>query len=333
MAFKLYQRQGGNVWWVSFTTHGKRIRQSTRTTVKSQANEVAAKLEWEAIQERIHGPESVLTFGEAVTIYLLSDKPDRFIDTLYKQWEHKRVKDIQPGHIQDLARKLFPNAKPATRNRQVIAPIQAILNHCAERGLCQPIKVRKFAVEKHIPKVADPKWLDAFIVEASPHLGALAMFMAYTAARISEAVRLEWQHVDLKQGTALLTKTKTDPRVCTLPPALVLAMGKIKGRKGPVFKYKSRMSVYSPWNAAIKRAGIEKISPHDAGRRMFATEMNKAGVDPVTGAKAGGWKTVSMYLNTYAQPGDVQDAVNQVFGTKLAHLPEKNRKNKGNSKA
>jgi hypothetical protein len=43
--------------------------------------------------------------------------------------------------------------------------------------------------------------------------------------------------------------------------------------------------------------------------------MIRGGVDVVTVAKAGGWKSVRMVLEIYAQPADTKEAVNRVFGT------------------
>lgn len=311
---KLYKR--GNVWWVDGKLNGERVRESTRETERDDADSYATKREADARKAAEFGPEAVLTFGTATGLYLDAGKSDRYLTPIFNKWERRLVREIKPGHVQDLARQLYPKAGPATRNRQVIAPVQAIINHSAKRGLCPPIRIERFFVPKHQPGVATIDWLHAFIEAASPRLGAFACFMAMTGARVSEAIRLDWDDVDLVGRTALLRKTKNgDPRTATLPEALVARLEALPDREGLVFGYASRWSFQTPWANAEKRACIEHMKPHDAGRRLFATSMVQAGVDPVTVAKAGGWKSVRMVVEVYAQPADTREAVDRVFGT------------------
>lgn len=310
---RLYQR--GKVWWIDGTVSGVRIRESTRETDRDEAAAYASRRELEERKRAEFGPEAVLTFGAAVGLYLDAGKSDRYLTPLFEKWEHRLVRDIKPGNVQDLARQLYPNAGPATRNRQVISPVQAIINHSAKRGQCAPIRVERFFVPKHQPKVATLEWLERFMRASSPHLAALALFMAMTGARIGEAVRLDWDDVDLSGASALLRVTKNgDPRKAELPPPLLVTLANLPLRRGRVFRYASRDGVSDPWRAAEKRAKLEHIPPHDAGRRLFATTMLRAGIDVVTIAKAGGWKSPRMVLDVYAQPGDTREAVNRVFG-------------------
>lgn len=320
---RLYQR--GAVWWIDGTVSGTRIRESTRETVRKEAEAYASRREIEERKRAEFGDEAVLTFGAATGLYLDAGKSDRYLAPIFQKWERRLVKDIKPGHVQDLARELYPKAGPATRNRQVISPVQAIINHCAKRGMCSPIRVERFFVPTPKRRVADADWLAAFMAHAKPHLGALAQFMAMTGARISEATALDWPQVDLTAGTAYLGKTKNgDPRIAQLPPPLVTTLANLPGKRaGRVFLYKDRSGCQTPWKTAEKRAGIEHIPPHDAGRRLFATSMIQAGIDPVTVAKAGGWKSVRMVVDVYAQPADTRLAVNKVFGRFQTHGAKK----------
>jgi len=319
---KLYQR--GEIWWIDGTVDGVRIRESTRETDRKSAEGIALKRESEARRAAEFGPEAVLTFGAAVGYYLDDDKSDRYLARIFAKWEHVLVRDIKPGNVHDLARALYPDGGPATRNRQVISPVQAVINFNAKRGRCSPIRVERNFVPKHVPKLATMDWLDRFVAEASPHLGSLALYMAMTGARISEATRLNWRMVDLSRAEATLGKTKNGhPRVTHLPTRLLAAIANLPHRTGPVFGYRSRHSVTTPWINAEKRAGISHIPPHDAGRRLFATTMIQAGIDPVTVAEAGGWKSVRMVVEVYAQPADAKEAVDKVFGTSASHTPAK----------
>lgn len=84
----------------------------------------------------------------------------------------------------------------------------------------------------------DRLWMQRFMAEADrsglPHLSACVLFMQQTGARISEAINLTGDLVDLGQRVALLEKTKTDewsPRhltseLCSRMAALGLAKGR-----------------------------------------------------------------------------------------------------------
>jgi len=87
-------------------------------------------------------------------------------------------------------------------------PCPAIINHAAEGELCQHIKVKRFKVEKKIKSPFTIEWVDVFCRHATPHLSALTLFMFATGARISEALAVEWDHVDLRRCTALIPKSK-----------------------------------------------------------------------------------------------------------------------------
>lgn len=311
---RVYKR--GSVYWIDGSVAGKRIRESTRETVEAEAEAYAARRQTQERKRAEFGDEAVVTFGTATGIYLDAGKSDRYLTPIFKKWEHKLIKDIKPGNVQDLARQLYPKAGPATRNRQVISPVQAIINFAAKRGHCSPIRVERFFVPTPERTVGSAEWLRRFMAAAKPELAALAQFMAMTGARITEAVTLDWEDVDLAEATAYLRKTKNgDPRTASLPAPLLATLANLPGkRKGRVFGYPHRSGPQRPWETAEKRAGINHVSPHDAGRRLFATTMIQAGVDPVTVAKAGGWKSVRMVLDVYAQPADTTEAVRRVFG-------------------
>ena len=310
----LYRR--GKIWWIDGSIDGERIRESTRTAVRIEAEQIAAKRERDIHKEKVFGSEAVLTFGTAAGIYLDAGKSERYLKPIFAKWKTRLVKDIKPGNAHDLAREIYPDAAPATMNRQVLAPVQAIINHAAKRGLCSPIRIARFKVPKAQKRVGDMEWLRAFMAQASPHLGALAQFMAMTGSRISDAVALTWDDVNLRDRTAVLRDTKNgDDHVVTLPAPLMVTLANLEHRSGKVFCYKSRQSPQTAWESAERRAKIAHIPPHDAGRRLFATIMIRSGVDHVTVAKAGGWKSPRMVVEVYAQPDDPRRAVDTTFGT------------------
>jgi integrase len=124
--------------------------------------------------------------------------------------------------------------------------------------------------------------------------------MFLTGARPSESLSVKWSDVDLSKKTALIRDTKTgNERTAHLPDTLVIALANIKRVPGRgVFIYRNPDDLTLAWDAAIKRAGIQRLTPHCC-RHGFATELLRRGIDVVTVAWLGGWKTPEHVFKTY----------------------------------
>jgi integrase len=312
----LYQR--GNIWWYDFTVKGKRIRRSSGTSDKELAEDIAAKEHWRHRYAAVHGPESVLTFGEAMALYIDHAKDDRFLLPLLNRWDKVKVREITPDIIRQAAKALYPKKSPATWNRQVITPARAIINYAADCGYCPHIRVKRFPEAVRKRKAGNAVWLEKFRKAChAPNLAALARFMFETGARIGEAVALEWESVNLREASATFGKTKNgESHTVYLSPGMVAELANLdKGRK--VFGYASRHTVNPQWKKTIEKAGIEKLTPHEAGRHGFATELIvRNGVDISTTAKMGNWKSHRLLSETYAHPERERETVLRIFGKK-----------------
>lgn len=304
MPLKIYRR--GEIWHFSGTIAGRRLRGSTKTADKETAKRIVAEREAREWKGTLYGPEAVLTFAQAAILYLSADKPDRFIERVAAYWKDTPVKQITGGAIRQSAIVLLPKAGNATKNRNIIVPTQAIINHAASLGKCQHMKVERFPVATKRKEPASWEWVQKFMGEASPHLGALACFMFLTGARITEALNVRWRDIDLHARRAIIRQGKLggEERRAHLPPALVVSIANIPSNREPgakVFQYSSRDTAKPLWRAACKRAKIKALTYH-ACRHGFATAMLHAGIDPITVAKLGGWKDAKHVFSTYGHP-------------------------------
>ncbi len=318
MPLKIHKR--GKFWHYRGTVSGRRLRGSTGSIDKATAQRIAAEKEQSAWNRRLYGKGAGLTMAQAFLSYLEAEKSDRFIARLAAFWRDTLVSDITAGQIRQAAINLYPKAGAATRNRQVIVPTQAAINHCAELEWCNPIRVKRFPVETKPKKFATDEWVTAFQNHSSPHLGGLCRFMFETGARIGEAVAMKWKDIDFDKRTARLRQTKVnDQRDARITPKVLIALAGIPSNRNSydaVFQYSARDNVRKVWDAVIERAGIEKLSPHCC-RHGFATAMLRKGVDVKTVARWGGWKDVRVLLDTYAHAIDDPSVVDAVFGTEL----------------
>lgn len=281
--------------------------------------------------------------AEVFTAYLDAEKPERFLLKLAEHWKDTPTEEVRPETIRQAAKKIYPNAKEPTWNRQVIKPTQAAINHAADLGWCPKISVKRFPENPKIKTPATAEWVMAFAAQAEednlPHLGALCLFMFGTAARIGESCNLLWRNVDLSAGRAKLYLFKPTPweRTAHLQSEVVAALANIPSNRKPderVFCYNGRGSVRGPWNNVCKRAGIERLTPHCC-RHGFATTLLHKRIDPKTVAERGGWKDATTVLRTYAHAMKDPTVTDALFDTVLTH-PEIERdvsisNKKGNS--
>lgn len=279
--------------------------------------------------------------AQAAIAYRKAEKSTRFLVPIENHWRDTPLREITAGAIRQSALTLYPKASNATRNRQVIAPTQAIINHAATLDWCAPIKVKRFPVEVKPRDAADLAWINAFATQAVadglPHLGALCLFMFGTGARVGEAVRMVWAHVDLIARTATMSGNKPRPWVRTahLPGPVLLALTNLPSNREPdepVFRYLDAQNLKQAWDSVVKRAGVKRLTPHCC-RHGFATTMLRAGYDVKTVAKMGGWRDASIVLKHYAHAIEDRTVTEVIFGTDLtqskASEPATKRKKRG----
>lgn len=323
MPLKLHKR--GNVWHYAGTVAGRRLRGSTGATEKAHAERVKAEVENLAWDRRFDGPGAGLTMAQVFNAYLDADKSDRFLLRLAEHWKDTPVETIRPETIRQAAKKIYPDAREPTWNRQVIKPTQAAINHAAELGWCQRISVKRYPENPEVKTPATVVWVRSFreqaVEDGLPHLAALCLFMFGTAARVGESCRLLWRNVDLTAGTAELHLLKPTPwsRTAHLPREVVTALANIPSNRNPddlVFGYAGRGSVRGPWNNVCKRAKIDRLTPHCC-RHGFATSMLHHGFDPKTVAERGGWKDATTVLRTYAHAMKDRTVTDALFDTNL----------------
>lgn len=311
MPLEIEDRADKGIWYVVGTFDGKRIRRSLKTRDRKTALEQCALFEAKLWKRHSYGEEAVRTFEEAALHYMQQGGECRYLAKLIRRLKGRTLATLKPGEIRGLATELYPKAGGATKNRQVITPAKAVINHAHDLGWCAPIKIKPFEEAKPTAKKpVDREWLDAFMKQADamglPHLAGIVLFMHDTAARVSEAMRVRGKHVDLAQRVCLLEKTKTDENVvCALTSELVLRMAQLNaGPDDRVFSYTNRVAVNQRIKSVCKKAGIEYRSSHAAGRHTFATDAIADGIDVKSAMEAGRWKSVTIFMGRYVHADD-----------------------------
>ncbi|WP_052418077.1 tyrosine-type recombinase/integrase [Pseudooceanicola atlanticus] len=321
MPLKLDKVKGSDNWYAIGTVAGQRIRKSLGTRDRQRAEELRAQIEARAWNASVYGEASVAVFEDAALSYLEDGHDGRFVAPLLQHFRGRPLREITGKEIRDAAKAIYPKASNATRNRQAITPARAIINHAADQGLCSAIRVKQFPVDKSPRQAATLDWLTAFrsiASERNPRLAALAWFMFETGARLGEAVALSPERIDHINCRADLGRTKNGERYhADFSAELRTELIRLAARNGKVFGYKSRHSVYGPWQTTCRLAEIPYIPPHQAGRHSLATLLNDMGWTANDIAEAGRWKSVRLVQETYVHPDGKGKAAAGLIGKKM----------------
>jgi integrase len=301
---------------------------SCKTTDKDIAARQVADIEARYWKGHFDGPAAILTFARACELSRAGGRSDRFLKKVEDYLGATLVKDINPGMIREMALALYPNCSGASLNRLAVGPTMSVINFCAESELCPPIRVKRFKEDIKTKEPATLEWVQAFMAAAKPHLGAFALFMYLTGVRPGEALAVQWGDVDLSARTVLIRQTKVDSqRVAHLPDTLVVALAnlpKIDGRG--VFVYRRPDDLMIAWDKVIVQAGIPRLTPHCC-RHGFATGLLRAGVDVVTIAKLGGWKSPAQVFATYGHANDDPTLTDVLTAEKSVRFPPQGERN------
>ena len=137
MSLSLTKR--GEIWHIRGTVAGVVIRESTGARDRKSAELYKARRESETIKRHALGRAATLTFAEAALTYLEAGGEGRYLGRILDHAGPRTMAaDIDNAWINAAAAALYPNAAPATINRQLITPTSAVLNMAAAEGLTTP---------------------------------------------------------------------------------------------------------------------------------------------------------------------------------------------------
>jgi integrase len=337
------KRHGSPYWYIRGSVRGIRVDESTGVSDKKAAEEVRIKREGEVLTQSIHGDPAVRTFAAAVTSYVaLGGDNSRLKPILHHFGPRHLLANIGQAEIEDCARKLYPRASAATRNRQIYTPISAVLHHAARKKWCaKPVIARPKGHDSERVRWITYEEAERLIAAAAPHIRPLVVFLLSTGARLSEALYLEWSDVDLTRAHVVFRPTEArgikteEARGVPLPVRAVAELANLPwDREGFVFRrpagkirksgrvwlpYESREGegggqIKTAWRGMLRRAGVSDFSPHDC-RHTWATWHYRANRDIQALMALGGWKTPKMVFRyTHVNTSHLAPSQAQIWG-------------------
>ncbi|MDF7673508.1 tyrosine-type recombinase/integrase [Acetobacteraceae bacterium ESL0709] len=356
MPLKLIKRKNSPFWYVHGTVQGKLVRESTGTTSRKQADEYRANRENELWQESIYGTKSIITFPHALTAYLEAEPRSEttriHLAKLLEYFKDVRLVEIGQAQLDEAYRRILRDgsaASPATKLRNVLTPLRAVLEFAARRQWCDRPAFERPRIPKNRTVFLRPDEIRSIIDQASGHLRPLLIFLVATGVRASEALELEWSKVDLKGRRAIVWQKQGTERSVYLPPVAFTALVALPERTGRVFRPGTGADGYSDngrtsggqfkkgWAGACERAGmpghyrecvpkgcrtvkrefVPEYTPHDL-RHTWATWHYCLHRDLLRLKDEGGWETINI-VTRYAKvmPEEYGPAIRQFLDGKL----------------
>jgi integrase len=325
----LYRR--GSIWWIELTSHGRRIRESSGTTDKKQAQEFHEKRKGEIWRQAKLGEDPPVTWGEAVKKWLqLKERglPDRY---------RIRAMGISPSSSIPLSKleveKALTGCSASTFNRG----LAVLLSVHSVSGVAPPKIERRPMPSGRTRWLTEEEWmrLRTALDQESPTLSSAAQFAVATGLRENNVLELTWDRVDLKRRTAWFYADQMKGGTPHGIPLNDAACAVLEARRGihkryvfpnldtglPYTKASNRA-----WYAAIKKAKLKGVRWHDL-RHTFAAWAVMNGVRLEELMKLGHWKTYSMVLRyAHLAPEHLAESAAKIKPVSLRYNAPKRRK-------
>lgn len=289
----LQKRENSLNWYADYyDATGKRVRKSTGTTDKEEAEALEAKWKLEARQIKFWDAEPTRTFDELMLKYLKSVVGEKksvvrdasIIRQMQPFFTGRELGSLKRSDVRAYIDKRKVEGKaPATINRET-AMLSAAINYARRNwdwnipnvaeGMLQ--KIPEGRVRCLTPEEASKLMQVAQLNTKSPHLVYFIRLALNTGCRRDEILRLEWRRVDLERNLFFLEgkDTKSGKRR-SIPlnleaRAALLDLARYREKYCPnspwVFAHPNGerlQSIRTAFRKSLERLGIEDFRIHD----------------------------------------------------------------------
>lgn len=324
----LYKRKNSQYWWFKYTDpNGKTIRQSSKTSDKRKAQELADKrkaLSWDEIKLG-HKPEYLWDDAKAKWINESTKRTlaDDLIMFRYldKFFSGIKLIDINRELIEKVITDKSRHASLGRVNR-ITALIRAVLRKSEREWewIDKAPTIRRLKEEGKRIRWITRNEADRLYHELPEHLEAMVRFSLSTGLRESNVTGLEWNQVDMQRKVAWIHPDQAKSKKALGIPLNEDAVHVIRSQLGKhfshVFTFKGqpvKKAGGAAWKKALKRADIENFRWHDL-RHTWASWHVQAGTPLNSLQELGGWSNYEMVLRyAHLAPEHLAEYANNIL--------------------
>ena len=261
---------------------------------------------------RVPATAAAKTFAEIAARYRAARRPGRderrYIARLEDLLGARPVAGLAAADIHAAAHVLYPNAKAATKNRQVVAPAAAILHFGSENwpALCPYLTIRRLKEAEPERPRPSPEAVAALLRAAEGDIEDWLVLVLHQGWRVGETLSLRVRHLRLadRQADVWIPKSRAWKAIELHARTRAMLRRRVKNLDPDdyVFPWRRRQRLYDDLKPVCRAAGVY-FTPHMA-RRLFAGDLDQALVTARGIKDAGTWlseKSIAAYIATDAR--------------------------------
>jgi len=316
----IYRKPDRPNWWIDIRLpNGKRIRRSTGTENRRQAQEYHDRIKAELWQQEKLDKEPERTFADAAirVLQLSEGQKDYATKVLHIQYwreifsgrtlcsltSEEIINNLPTHRLRREGDKRKPaKLAPATKNRY-LATMSRIMTVAEDVGWI----VKRPKLEKFKEKRVRVRWITRDEARSllnnltTPWMRDVSAFALATGARMGEILNLEWRDVDLSKNIAWVRADKAKSGRARPLPLNSDALNILNSRTGRDGKWVFTRDTGThttdinrrSFNLAAKKSGIKDFHFHDL-RHTWASWHIQAGTPLFVLKEMGGWENLEM---------------------------------------
>lgn len=268
-----YRRKDSPIWWVSYTdANGKRVRRSTGTSNRKEADALESKWKLQAFRVRQWDEEPSHSFDELLLGYLKntqsekrSAERDRYIARhLRSFFEERELESFNALDVRAYVQsRKAAGTSPSTINRE-LAMLSSVITYARrewEWNIPNPVIGRKLRQPEGRVRWISREKAAVLITAAesepkAPHLAAFIRLALHTGCRKQELLGLEWTRTDLQRRLLFLEAEHTKTARRRTVPINAVAREVIVNR----LQFRVQNCPSSPWFLLTRTVHVSWMS-------------------------------------------------------------------------